>query len=59
MPSSKVEPFFAKVSPKKADSVFKPWKVFLFVIIGCLSVALIVGIAFVIIFSAGIFQSFS
>ena len=53
MPSSKVEPFFAKVSSKKLTSEFNYTKVLLMIIIGCFSVALIIGIVFIIIFSAG------
>ena len=58
MPFSKVEPFLAKISSKKIESVFNPWKVILFGIIGCFSVALIVGVVFIIIFAAG-FYTFS
>ena len=58
MPSSKVEPFFAKISSKKIESVFNPLKVILFGIIGCFLVALIVGVVFIIIFSAGIYPLF-
>ena len=53
MPSTKIEPFFAKSeSKKKVNS----WKIVLIIMIGSLSAALIVGIAFIIIFSTGIFQ---
>ena len=58
MPSAKVEPFLAKVSSKKLDSVFNPWKILLIVTIGCLSAALIVGVVLIIIFLAGINLSF-
>lgn len=54
MPFSKVEPFLAKISSKKLDSVFNPWKVLLMIILGCLLVALIVGVVLIIIFLAGI-----
>ena len=50
MPSSKVEPFFDKVLSKKITSEFNAWKILLLVILGC---SMIVGIAFIIIFSAG------
>ena len=56
MPFSKVEPFIAKISSKKIKSEYETWKVLLVVIIGCLSAALIVGIIFIILFSAGIFR---
>ena len=56
MPFSKVEPFIARISSKKIKSEYETWKVVLTVIIGCLSVALIVGIVFIILFSAGIYR---
>ena len=55
MPSTKIEPFFTKAESKKKVN---PWKIVLIVMIGSLSAALIVGIAFIIIFSTGIFQSY-
>ena len=57
MPSAKVKPFLVKISSKKIANELNFRKLLLMIILGCLSVALIVGIIIIIVFSTGIFKT--